>query len=114
MICPSCGSTHVHRSSTRWQERPRRWLTMTAPLRCRDCDHRWWPKAARARGAAPKVREPKTKFNDRDIALGAMLVIVLLAIVAGLLLMLARAEWTGRQGVRIETDAVLVEVNRLL
>src|SRR5262245_15776788 len=43
--CPRCGSQYIGRSSTRWWERPVRWMTPLLPFRCRTCDWRGWRRA---------------------------------------------------------------------
>jgi hypothetical protein len=40
--CPRCASTRVARAHTRWQERPRCWLTGRVPYRCSTCRWRGW------------------------------------------------------------------------
>jgi len=41
-VCPRCASGHVSRSTTRWWERPMRWVTPLVPFRCHTCEWRGW------------------------------------------------------------------------
>ena len=43
--CPRCSSRYLSRSSTRWWERPLRWVTPLVPFRCRTCEWRGWRRA---------------------------------------------------------------------
>jgi predicted RNA-binding Zn-ribbon protein involved in translation (DUF1610 family) len=85
ITCPSCGSRDLRRSATRRTERIRRNLLGGDPFRCRQCGWRGWRTFDDAASVVEK-KKSKAPAMDPTAALGAAVLIALIAAAVGLIL----------------------------
>lgn len=66
--CPSCGSWRLHRSHTKWWERPAKLLVRKRPFACFECHWRGWlPLSAVIRSQVVPLPVREHKDGDPDL-----------------------------------------------